>query len=117
MLSACSSKAESPQAQAEKPAEAKPAEIIATQNEPFATQIVSSPQDDESSPNSWGLQPAVTDNQGAVVVEITPLNLRNAEQMLDFEVVLNTHSVDLSMDLAALATLQTDNGYMVQATL
>jgi len=65
MLSACGSKAESSRTQAEKPAEAKSTEIIATQNEALATQIVSSPQDEETSLNSWGLQPAVTDNQGA----------------------------------------------------
>jgi hypothetical protein len=35
---------------------------------------------------------------------------------LDFEVAMNTHSVDLSMDLAALATLSTDAGQQVGAS-
>jgi hypothetical protein len=30
---------------------------------------------------------------------------------------MDTHSIDLSMDLAALATLTTDNGQSVQATV
>ena len=55
------------------------------------------------------------DEQGMVVVEITPLNLGTPAETLNFDVVLNTHSVDLSMDLAALATLTTDTGVSVQA--
>ncbi len=51
-----------------------------------------------------------TDEQGAVVVEVIPLNLDNPGQTLDFQVSLNTHSIDLSMDLATLATLTTDTG-------
>ena len=57
------------------------------------------------------------DEQGAVSVEITPLNLNNAWKSIDFQVDMNTHSVDLSMDLAALATLTTDTGQIVQASL
>ena len=59
---------------------------------------------------------ARTDEQGAVTVAVTPLNLSRPGQTLDFEVAMNTHSVDLSMDLAALATLTTDTGRAVQAT-
>jgi len=51
-----------------------------------------------------------TDQQGAVVVEVTPLDLDQPGQTLDFQVSMNTHSVDLSMDLGALATLATDTG-------
>ncbi len=57
------------------------------------------------------------DQQGAVIVEVTPLNLDDPSDQLEFDVVLDTHSVDLSMDLAALATLTTDTGVTVQATL
>jgi hypothetical protein len=56
------------------------------------------------------------DEQGAVTVEITPLNLNDAWETIDFQVAMNTHSVDLSMDLAALATLTTDTGHTIQAT-
>lgn len=55
------------------------------------------------------------DQQGAVVMEITPLNLGTPTDTLDFNVVMNTHSVDLSMNLAELATLSTDTGISVQA--
>lgn len=58
-----------------------------------------------------------TDQQGMVTVEVTPLNLSNPSDQIEFEVALNTHSVDLSMDLATLATLTTDTGITVQATL
>lgn len=58
-----------------------------------------------------------TDSQGAVTVEVTPLNLDNPSGRLEFDVVMDTHSVDLNMDLAPLATLTTDTGITVQATL
>ncbi len=57
-----------------------------------------------------------TDEQGAVVFEVTPLNLDSPRETLDFEVVMNTHSVDVAWDLAALATLRTDSGLEVQGT-
>lgn len=52
-----------------------------------------------------------------VVVAIQPLNVGSGEEWLKFEVSMNTHSVDLSMDLAALASLATNNGLTVQAIL
>lgn len=58
-----------------------------------------------------------TDQQGSVTVEVKPLNLDNPSAQLEFEVVMDTHSVDLSMDLASLATLTTDTGIAVQATV
>lgn len=57
------------------------------------------------------------DEQGFVEVAVTPLNLNASGETLNFSVGLNTHSVDLSMDLAQLATLETDNGLGVQAIL
>ncbi|MEZ4666517.1 MAG: hypothetical protein R3E39_01135 [Anaerolineae bacterium] len=58
-----------------------------------------------------------TDEQGAVVIAVEPLNLRSVDQTLDFEVSLDTHSVDLSMDLAGLATLTTDTGVTTPAEI
>ena len=57
------------------------------------------------------------DGQGAVTVKVTPLNLNNASATLDFAVVLDTHSVDLSMDLTQLAVLRADTGVMVNASV
>jgi len=59
----------------------------------------------------------VVDEQGAVSVAVTPLNISGAAPTLDFEVAMNTHSVDLGMDLATLATLTTDDGRTVNAML
>lgn len=53
------------------------------------------------------------DSQGAVTVTVTPLNLDDPGDTLNFDVVMNTHSVDLSMDLATLTTLETDTGISV----
>ena len=56
-----------------------------------------------------------TDEQGAVVIVVEPLNLETADQTLDFQVSMNTHMVDLSMDLTRLATLTTDKGITASA--
>lgn len=64
--------------------------------------------------STWG-QNTQVDEQGAVVLEITPLNLNAQDNTLEFEVALNTHSVDLGMDLALLATLTTDAGISLNA--
>ena len=58
-----------------------------------------------------------SDAQGAVTMEITPTNLENPGDAVIFEVLMDTHSVDLSMDLAQQAVLSTDTGKTVQATL
>lgn len=58
-----------------------------------------------------------SDTQGAVTFEVTPDNLGNPGNELVFEISMNTHSIDLSMDLATLATLTTDSGNTVQASL
>lgn len=55
-----------------------------------------------------------TDDQGSVVFQITPLNLASPGETLDFDVSMNTHSVDLGWDLAAQAVLSTDTGVEVQ---
>ena len=58
-----------------------------------------------------------SDQQGLVTVVVTPLNLDNPSDQLEFDVALSTHSIDLSMDLATLSTLTTDTGITVQATV
>jgi hypothetical protein len=59
----------------------------------------------------------LTDSQGAVTVIVKPLDLNSSKDTLSFEIALETHSVDLSMDLAALATLTTNTVQRVQAAL
>lgn len=67
-------------------------------------------------PNANSGDLARRDEQGMVVFEVAPLNLGAPGDSLDFDVVMDTHSVDLSMDLAQVATLITDTGTVVQAT-
>jgi hypothetical protein len=50
-----------------------------------------------------------------VTVEVTPINLGMVGDNLVFDIAMNTHSVDLSMDLAQLSTLTTDAGKDIQA--
>jgi hypothetical protein len=57
-----------------------------------------------------------TDSQGAVTVKITPLNLDKPNDILEFDVAMDTHSVDLSMDLSTLAILTTDTGLTIRAS-
>jgi outer membrane biogenesis lipoprotein LolB len=94
--------------------------------QPFPTQTepadkVTQPQNDELSTEPTTGQarsayPELSDEQGAVTVFVTPINLDNPGERIDFDVALETHSIDLSMDLATLATLSTDTGRSVQAT-
>lgn len=55
----------------------------------------------------------LTDEQGAVSVAVTQLNLNGPGDTLDFMVSMNTHSVNLDMDLARNAFLVTDTGLTV----
>ena len=57
------------------------------------------------------------DQQGAIIIEITPLNLASPTDTFEFDVVMTTHSIDLSMNLATLSTLTTDTGISVESTL
>jgi len=57
-----------------------------------------------------------TDSQGSITVEITPESLKPAGDTLIFDVSMDTHSIDLSMDLAPLTSLTTDTGIVIQAS-
>lgn len=56
-----------------------------------------------------------SDEQGAVAITVTPVNLGLPGETLIFEITLDTHSVDLNLDLGPLATLITDTGISVGA--
>lgn len=56
---------------------------------------------------------ARSDAQGAVEFVVTPLNLGAAGATLDFDISMNTHSVDLGWNLAAQSVLATDTGLEV----
>jgi hypothetical protein len=55
-----------------------------------------------------------TDSQGQVTVTVIPINLENPSDTLIFDVSMNTHSVNLTMDLSKLARLTADNGKSAQ---
>lgn len=56
-----------------------------------------------------------TDHQGAVTVVARPLHWKAGGETIDFEIAMDTHSVDLSFDLAPLSILTTDTGIRVNA--
>jgi hypothetical protein len=72
---------------------------------------------ESSEQHPWPEGEVRLDEQGSVEVSVAPMNLNSFTDLLQFEVSLNTHSVELSMDLATLATLEADNGMRVQASL
>ncbi len=57
------------------------------------------------------------DDQGGIIFEVTPLDLDQNVESFEFNIILTTHSIDLSMDLAATATLTTDTGVSVNSSL
>jgi hypothetical protein len=82
-------------------------QVVSTGNEPSGEAALSEPTQLDT----------IVDEQGAVSVAVTPLGLSEDAPTLDFEVLMDTHSVELDMNLATLATLMTDNGRTVTATL
>jgi hypothetical protein len=85
-----------------------------------STPLPSQPQDDPVSTESASSEfdsATRMDDQGAIIFEVTPLKLDQTTKLLEFNRVLTTHSIDLSMDLAAAATLTTDTGVSVNSTL
>lgn len=83
---------------------------------PLPTQPPSDPVSTElASPE---IDPATrVDDQGAIIFEVTPLDLNQPAESFEFNIVLTTHSIDLIMDLATTATLTTDTGVSVNSTL
>lgn len=51
-----------------------------------------------------------SNDEKAVWVEVTPLNLPEGGSTLDFEVAFNTHSVDLGFDPVAISVLRDEAG-------
>jgi len=68
-----------------------------------------------SNPTSSVADLTQTKDEASVTVKVTPLNLGDkSAATLDFEIVLDTHSVDLTYDLVSIATLRSDAGDEVQ---
>ncbi|MEW5956251.1 MAG: hypothetical protein AB1801_00885 [Chloroflexota bacterium] len=73
--------------------------------QPQATQ----PEAVQAQPVALAFQTQSNDEK-AVTVEVTPLNLPQGSSTLDFEVVFDTHSVDLGFDPVAISVLRDDAG-------
>ena len=94
--------------------------LIMTACSAASTPLPSQPQADPVSTESASPEfdsATRMDDQGAIIFEVTPLNLGQIAESLEFNIVLTTHSIDLSMDLAATATLTTNTGVSVNSTL
>lgn len=66
---------------------------------------------------AWLIGQSLEDGQGAVTVRIAALELDAAADTIEFAVSMDTHSVDLGMDLRLLSTLTTDTGLTVNGTV
>jgi hypothetical protein len=98
----------------------RPSPTSTQYSQPTATAPTSQPTatvqaESTSAPTTTADSLTRVDEQGAVVIRVTPLNLTNPGETVDFEVDMNTHSVDLGMNLAELATLTTDTGQKIAA--
>jgi hypothetical protein len=80
-----------------------------------ATPLPAATQANTASANT-GADLVQVNDEAMVTVEVTPLNLADkSAATLNFTVVLNTHSVDLSYDYTSIASLNNDVGDKVQA--
>ena len=67
----------------------------------------------EANPPTTSGEMARTDAQGSVEFTVAPLNLDAPDETLAFTVIMDTHSVELSWDLAVQSVLTTDTGLEV----
>jgi hypothetical protein len=83
--------------------------LLATCSAGVAQPQAAQPETTQAQPAAPAFQTQSNDEK-AVTVEVTPLNLPQGGSTLDFEVVFNTHSVDLGFDPVATSVLRDDAG-------
>lgn len=66
---------------------------------------------------SWMMGQSREDIQGSVTVRVTAQNVNADADTIEFDVLLDTHSIELDMDLAPLSTLTSDTGVSVNGML
>jgi hypothetical protein len=106
LIAACGAELAQPElepAQAAEPAGAQPETTAKEALPPAAAET----QPQAAAPAIFEPQ---ANSEQAVTVQVTPLNLPEGSETLDFEVAFNTHSVDLSFDPAAISVLRDDQG-------
>ena len=118
VLSACSgqSAALAPTAAPVQPTVAqatKPTATMTAPSQPAATQ--------STQPTPTQPRPAIppgdltrSNEGGSVTIKVKPLNLGSGGATLEFDVVMDTHSVELNFDLKQLTVLKTDTGAEVK---
>ncbi len=79
----------------------------------FNTAAQSATQANDIGQNTVITLKAKTDNQKSVKVKVTPQEIR-FDEPVQFKIVFDTHSVDLSFDLTAISTLELDNGFVIR---
>ncbi len=111
LITACSSEGEATSRNEQ------PTPTNSVKEEPVEQGLINTPVIPPLETQEWGVDQFRIDSQGAVEITVTPVNLDNPGETIEFEVSLNTHSVDLSMDLTELALLSTDTGLSTEAIL
>ena len=61
-------------------------------------------------PNNSQKLEAKTDEQASVTVTVTPMDISPESKEWKFDIVMDTHSVELDQDMIVVATLVADNG-------
>jgi hypothetical protein len=100
------------------PMQSSSAQEQSTQQQPVQDQPVEEQSVEEQSAQDEAAQAqsaapvfaTQSNDEAAVTVEVTPLNLGGDAATLEFEVAFDTHSVDLSFDPAAISVLRDDAG-------
>ena len=119
VVTACAATPQMPTAAPAKSGDETPAAGAQTNTNPSASGTAPSApptvtaQDSSALSSSESARPR-TDSQGSVEFAVTPLNLTSPGETLDFDVSMDTHSVDLSWNLAAQSVLKTDAGLEVK---
>ena len=90
-----------------------PANNAAEVNNPNDQEISSDSLPDSGNDLAWLIGQSQEDAQGSVTVMVTAQNIDTSADTIEFSVAMDTHSVDLNMDLALLATLTADTGLTV----
>ncbi len=95
------------------PAANNPADVDRTDNQQTSGGSLPEPGNDMA----WLAGQSREDAQGSVTVKVAALEVDTTADTIEFSVAMDTHSVDLSMDLALLATLTTDTGLRVNGAV
>ncbi|MEX2161566.1 MAG: hypothetical protein WD751_06580 [Anaerolineales bacterium] len=72
---------------------------------------------DAGSDFAWMMGQSREDAQGSVTVIVTAQTVNPDADTIEFAVLMDTHSVELDMDLASLSTLTSDSGVTVSGML